>query len=97
MAARYMTFEVPDHAVFLQIREPEYTINRESFCTNFLLRLSASERDFSNVGIVVSDKTRLCGYNNYLPWIVEMLEQSGARKGKHYLLYCLRNASQADR
>ena len=68
-----LTFEVPDQTVFLQIREPEYTINRESFCTNFLLRLSASERDFSNVGIVVSDKTRLCGYQNYLPWIVEML------------------------
>jgi lactate racemase len=75
-----LTFEVPDHAIFLQIREPEYAINKESFCTNFLFRLSATERDFSNVGIVVSDKTRLCGYPNYLPWIVEMLEQSGARK-----------------
>ncbi|MBS1233871.1 MAG: hypothetical protein H6R34_435, partial [Bacteroidetes bacterium] len=35
---RIMTFEVPGHASFLQIREPEYTINRESFCTNFLFR-----------------------------------------------------------
>jgi nickel-dependent lactate racemase len=75
-----LTFEVPDNAVFLQIREPEYTINKESFCTNFLFRLSAAERDFSNVGIVVSDKTRLCGYPAFLQWIVEMLEHSGARK-----------------
>jgi len=75
-----LTFEVPDNTVFLQIREPEYTINKESFCTNFLFRLSASERDLSNVGIVVSDKTRLCGYPNYLPWIIEMLLQAGARK-----------------
>jgi nickel-dependent lactate racemase len=65
--------------VSLQIREPEYTINKDTFCTNFLFRLSAAERDFSNVGIVVSDKTRLCGYTMYLPWIVEMLEQAGAR------------------
>jgi lactate racemase len=75
-----LTFDVPSQTVFLQIREPEYTVNKESFCTNFLFRLSAAERDFSRVGIVVSDKTRLCGYNTYLPWIVEMLEQSGARK-----------------
>jgi len=75
-----LTFEVPGNTVFLQIREPEYTINKESFCTNFLFRLSASERDFSKVGIVVSDKTRLCGYPNYLPWIVEMLLQAGARR-----------------
>src|SRR4030042_196946 len=81
-----LTFEVPGNTVFLQIREPEYTINKESFCTNFLFRLSASERDFSNVGIVVSDKTRLCGYPNYLPWIIEMLLQAGARK-EHISFY----------
>jgi nickel-dependent lactate racemase len=75
-----LTFDVPDNSVFLQIREPEYTINKESFCTNFMFRLSVSERDYGNVGIVVSDKTRLCGYPNYLPWIVDMLQQSGAKK-----------------
>jgi nickel-dependent lactate racemase len=92
-----MTFEVPNHADFLQIREPEYTINRESFCNNFLFRLSAAERDFSKVGIVVSDKTRLCGYNTYLPWIVKVLEQGGARKENMVFYIAYRNPSPADR
>jgi len=91
-----LTFEVPGNTVFLQIREPEYTINKESFCTNFLFRLSASERDLSKVGIVVSDKTRLCGYPNYLPWIVEMAFCRQAPEGEHFLLYCIRYTSQAD-
>jgi lactate racemase len=74
------SFDVPDNAEFLHIREPEYNINKDSFYTNFMLRLSSGARDFSNVGIVISDKTRLCGYNNYLPWLVDILEESGADK-----------------
>jgi nickel-dependent lactate racemase len=75
-----LSFEVPDNTVFLHIREPDYTISKESFYTNFLLRLATTDQDFSNVGIVISDKTRLCGYNNYLPWLVDILEKSGAKK-----------------
>ncbi|MBN1416002.1 MAG: nickel-dependent lactate racemase [Bacteroidales bacterium] len=84
-----LSFEVPGNAQFLQIREPEFTINKENFYTNFLLRLSTSEKDYSNAAIVISDKTRLCGYNHYLPWLVNILEQSGMKKGNitFYIAY----------
>jgi len=78
--SQVLSFKVPDNAEMLQIREPEYTISRDTFYTNFLLRLSTTTQDFSKIGIVISDKTRLCGYNNYLPWLVDILEKSGAKK-----------------
>ena len=78
--SQVLSFEVPDSADLLNIREPEYTISKESFYTNFLLRLSATNQDLSRVGIVISDKTRLCGYNHYLPWLIDLLEKSGTKK-----------------
>jgi nickel-dependent lactate racemase len=82
-------FQVPDETTFLQIREPEHTVNRETFASQLLKILSSSRRDFSNVGIVVSDKTRLCGYELYLPWLVETLIKAGAPAGKitFYIAY----------
>ena len=78
--SQVLSFEVPARTGFLNIHEPEYTVNKDTFYTNFHLRLESTDRDFSNIGIVVSDKTRLCGYNSYLPWVVDVLEQSGAKK-----------------
>lgn len=78
--SQVMSFDIPANAELLSIREPEYTINKETFYTNFLLRLSTTSQDFRDIGIVISDKTRLCGYNHYLPWLVDVLEKSGARK-----------------
>lgn len=78
--SRVLSFEVPGNTTFLSIREPEYTISKESFYTNFLLRLPTTSQDLSRVGIIISDKTRLCGYPHYLPWLVDVLEKSGAKK-----------------
>jgi len=40
--------------------------------------LDSRFRDYSNTGIVISDKTRLCDYPLYLPWLIEVLESEGA-------------------
>jgi nickel-dependent lactate racemase len=87
--SQVLTFEIPDNATFLHIHEPKYTINKETFSNSFRQFLSNKKQDFSNVGIVVSDKTRLCGYEIYLPWLVEILEKAGALKNniKLYIAY----------
>lgn len=59
----------------LELKPPENNINKEVFLKQ--LRKSISLTKNSKVGIIVSDKTRLCGYELYIPWLTEMLESEG--------------------
>jgi len=52
--------------------------------------LSASiKTDIKSAGIVISDKTRLCGYDKYLPWLIEALQSKGLdeHSAKFYIAY----------
>ncbi len=77
---KYGTGQIPvdvqDAVTFLNIREPEFNITKDNFCNNLLSLLTG--QNFSKVGIVISDKTRLCDYPIYLPWVLEILENKGA-------------------
>jgi len=42
--------------------------------------LPAGKDNYKAVAVVVSDKTRLCGYPGYLPWVSDVLIQQGAGK-----------------
>jgi nickel-dependent lactate racemase len=72
--------DFPTHVDLLQVNEPDFDIDKEKFCNVFAKNLPSNGYDFRKVGIVVSDKTRLCGYPEYLPWVTEILIKQGAQK-----------------
>ncbi|MBT7261189.1 MAG: nickel-dependent lactate racemase [Desulfobacula sp.] len=71
------TIEVPDKADPLRIREPDFHIIRENFADDFSLCLTKNLTAGKAVSIVVADKTRLCDYKTYLPWVLDILLQKG--------------------
>jgi len=73
-------FDFPDRTEVLTVKEPEYTINKETFCKSFSDTLPSDQNRYKNIAVIVSDKTRLCGYPEFLPWITEILAKKGASK-----------------
>jgi nickel-dependent lactate racemase len=71
---------LPSKAVVPKYTEPDFDITKETFVANLLQHLPSDKKKYQNVAIVVSDKTRLCGYPEYLPWLTETLKKQGARK-----------------
>lgn len=65
--------ELPDKAQTLSIREPVSDISRETFLNDFSKALPKDLSTHAAIAIVVADKTRLCGYTEYLPWILDIL------------------------
>ncbi len=66
--------DVPETADLLRVKEPAYDISHEDFTAR--LNSLIGERTISgSVAIVVADKTRLCGYNKILPWVVDVLQK----------------------
>jgi len=60
----------------LTVKEPLFDITKEHFKEQLMKQVPS--REYRSVGIVVSDKTRLCGYDLYLPWLTEYLLEAGA-------------------
>jgi len=73
----FNTIEVPENADILSIREPEFHISLEKFADDFSLHLPKNVSTCKVVSIVVADKTRLCDYKTYLPWVLDILHQKG--------------------
>lgn len=73
-----VSLNLPAKTKIPEYTEPEYNITKESFTADLLKCLPNTKASFRNVAVVVSDKTRLCGYPEYLPWLVEALEKKGA-------------------
>jgi nickel-dependent lactate racemase len=84
-----MSFTLPQSAVVPEIREPHYAIRKEDFTSDLLQLLPADKAKLQRVSIVVSDKTRLCGYPEFLPWVTEALIQHGVYPGSicFYIAY----------
>ena len=76
----FCEIEVPDKADSLSIREPVSLINKKQFLDNFSLSLPDNLSNCHAIAIVVADKTRLCDYKIYLPWILEILLQKSMEK-----------------
>ena len=68
---------LPEHAAQLCVSDPEKTINPKEFTLRLRSMLQQANLDLSNPVIVVADKTRLCGYPEYLPILVEELVAHG--------------------
>lgn len=71
---------LPSHAKQLTIADPEKKITEELFTNRLRHFLDQENLDLSNPVIVVADKTRLCGYPEYLPLLVEELTKLGMNK-----------------
>ena len=73
-----ISFTIPDNSSILRIKEPAYNITEDSFDDMLNSLLNTRSRKYNNTGIVISDKTRLCDYHLYLPWLLKVLESNGA-------------------
>lgn len=83
------TYELPEKTVLPDYQEPQYNIDRTEFSGHFQELLPTETSKLKNIAIIVSDKTRLCGYPQYLPWITEILHSRGVTKDKitFYIAY----------
>jgi nickel-dependent lactate racemase len=75
-----LSFSLPSSTVLPEFKEPEYGITKDSFVKDIFQLLPKEKERYHDVAIVISDKTRLCGYPEYLPWITEVLLQQGATR-----------------
>ena len=71
-------FVLPDQAELLWINEPETRITAHEFASRVHGVLERLDPDLTRVAVVVSDKTRLCGYPEFLPVLLETLKGFGA-------------------
>ena len=79
---------LPDRAIPFALSEPERIVSKVRFLAQ-LDKLLSHEVITDTIAIVVADKTRLCGYDLILPWIVTYLQQRGAQKDsiRFYIAY----------
>jgi len=63
---------IPERAQHLAGTEPLSTVGKEKI-TRDLDKLIGNRKVKGRVAIVVADKTRLCGYDQILPWVLETL------------------------
>jgi len=78
---RRFQFKLPDHAGILRINDPDARITTSEFKTRVQQELKRLRPDFSDVAVVLADKTRLCGYPIFLPVLIKTLKEFGATKG----------------
>lgn len=71
-------FTLPDQAEILRVNEPETRITPTEFASRILYALERLDPNFKNVAVVLADKTRLCSYPEFLPVLLDTLENYGA-------------------
>lgn len=69
--------DVPDRATILNIREPALSVSEAGFAADLDRALAAHGSGGRRVAVVVADKTRLCGYDHFLPVLLERLVAAG--------------------
>ncbi len=73
-----ISFNLPDQAEIFRTKEPETKITTSNFESRLYHELERLNPDYTNVSVVLSDKTRLCGYPKFLPVLLKALEAFGA-------------------
>jgi nickel-dependent lactate racemase len=68
---------LPDGAMQLRVTEPEKNISAELFRDRISKFFQKNRLDMARTILVVADKTRLCGYPEYLPVLLEELQKRG--------------------
>ncbi len=73
-----IAFELPDHADIYDVREPEKTATPSNFACDLSAALERIKPKLSHIAIALADKTRMCGYAEYLPVLLKTLTRFGA-------------------
>ncbi len=68
---------LPAHTRYLQVQEPQRVITPTLFQQRLADFLANNPLDLTCPVLVLADKTRLCGYPDYLPLLLSSLEQQG--------------------
>lgn len=77
-----ISLSLPDRTDIFHIHEPDKKITPSLFASRLRDELERLNPDLSDISIVVGDKTRLCGYPEYLPVLLNTLENIGADPGR---------------
>lgn len=72
-----LTLSLPARTKQLQVQEPQKVITPVLFQKRLNSFLDQNPLDLSNPVLVLADKTRLCGYPEYLPLLINGLKQQG--------------------
>lgn len=78
--SKQLEFSFPRGTVVPEYTEPDFDISKATFEKELLKCLPDDRSKYQRVSIIVSDKTRLCGYPEYLPWLTDGLMKKGAGK-----------------
>ncbi len=73
-----ISFVLPEQAEILWLNEPETRITSLEFASRIRGALERLDPDFTSVAVVLGDKTRLCGYPEFLPVLLDTLKDCGA-------------------
>ena len=76
------TLQLPSKAECLELPKVAQTINPDLFRKRLNTFLRATPLDLSSPILVVADKTRLCGYPEYLPILIKHLEEHGLKRNR---------------
>lgn len=75
------SLHLPVHSAILRTQEQKALITPALFQTRLRHALAANPLDLSRPVLVVADKTRLCGYAEYLPVLIGELQAHGMAPG----------------
>lgn len=83
-----LSFDIPQTVQRFGFTEPVCNVDRGRFVQELETCLRTEDLT-GKVAVVVADKTRLCGYVQILPWVVEVLRKMGAVKERisFYIAY----------
>jgi nickel-dependent lactate racemase len=73
-----LTFELPEGHHCFPIQDPDPTITPALFRKRLKAALVGRDLCRTDIAVAVADKTRLCGYPDYLPVLLEALAEKGA-------------------
>lgn len=76
------TLQLPPEAECLKLPKVAQTISPDLFRKRLNAFLRVNPLDLSSPILVVADKTRLCGYPEYLPILIEFLEEHGLKRNR---------------
>ncbi|HDZ41675.1 MAG TPA: nickel-dependent lactate racemase [Bacteroidetes bacterium] len=91
----YITLPLPATSQFIKIKPPGSKPDK----TLFIKELSELIKPgLLTAGIVISDKTRICEYDRYLPWLIEILKKKGFDESsiRFYIAYGTHPAQSAE-
>jgi len=97
LGAQKLQTTFPASTVELSICEPKLRMTGDLFCSRLDVFLQENLLDLSNLIIVVTDKTRLCEYPQYLPLLIKTLLKYGMQQENlRFIIAYGTHAAQSD-